>query len=69
MNQRPKRSVIKILTGLSGLSAVVLLAVGGSSWMSQAAEEMPAAEHSVLQGGRHDTAGGADQARAPWRTA
>lgn len=51
MNQRPKRSVIKILTGLSGLSAVVLLAVGGSSWMSQAAEEMPAAEHQCCKAG------------------
>jgi mono/diheme cytochrome c family protein len=51
MNQRPKRSAIKILAGLAGLSAVVLLAVGSSSWMSQAAEETPAAESQCCKAG------------------
>ena len=42
MNQRPKRSAIKILVGVSALLALGLLTVSGSSWVSQAAEEAAA---------------------------
>jgi mono/diheme cytochrome c family protein len=42
MNQRPKRSVIKILVGVSALLALGFLTVSGGSWRSQAAEESTA---------------------------
>jgi mono/diheme cytochrome c family protein len=47
MNQRPKRSAITILAGLSALLVVGLLAFRGGFWISQAAEEMPAKESSA----------------------
>ena len=39
MNQRPKRSAMKIFAGVSAGLALGLLAAVGGSWMSQAAEE------------------------------
>jgi len=39
MNQRPKRSAVKIFAGVSAGLALGLLTAAGGSWMSQAAEE------------------------------